>query len=588
MPRCHEALFALSLLSAALIISLPALAGTAGASSWETAPAGAAGSGLLEQCPINETSDADAGPRAIQGERDQPPYQSGWPQTMGYHPNYRPAGVMLADLDRDSDFEVLCGSTDQFFYVWRHDGTLMPGWPVNLGGMIQAKAAVADLDGDGDLEIIVNTRAGQLHVLHHDATPLSGWPQSSGMTGGFRAPTVYDLDDDGIPEVMIGGSTQVTAWRADGSVMPGFPQPVGATITSTLAVGDITGDGLPEIFAESVSGLLYSFQIDGTTTPGWPANFGLSNSYAAPSIGDLDGDGQREVLVAGYQIVDHIGVFAYNGDGTLVAGFPINYPGSQSYSCPALADADGDGDLEIWHVTKGSSVPHCYAWDHNGVVLPGWPIAIDPNTEGSPIVADLDGDPGLEFAVADNVHAGVIHGFELDGTITADFPIDKLGGCGPNGPEVGDIDGDGDLELAFVGMTAQVTIWDLPVAYHEPTTGWGALFHDDWNTNQYGFVPPVDLAAVPSKVPNIKPRLLAHPNPFTPRTTLSFSLAEATCASLRLFDVRGRQVATLLGGKLAAGTQTCEWDAREAASGVYLAKLETPRGCTSLRLVLLK
>ncbi len=588
MSKRHEALFPLTLLSAVLIISLPALGGTARASSWETVPAGAAGSGLLEQCPISETQDAHAGPRAIQGERDQPPYQSGWPQTMGYHPTFRPAGVLLADLDGDGDLEILSGSTDQFFYVWQHDGTLMPGWPVNLGGMIQSKAAAADLDGDGDLEIIVNTRAGQLHVLHHDGTTLSGWPQPSGMTGGFRAPTVYDLDNDGIPELMIGGATQVTAWRVDGSVMPGFPQPVGATITSTLAVGDITGDGLPEIFAESLNGLLYSFQIDGTTTPGWPANFGLSNSYAAPSIGDLDGDGQCEVLVAGYQIVNHIGVFAYNGDGTLVAGFPINYPGSQSYSCPVLADADSDGDLEIWHVTKGSSVPHVYAWDHTGVILPGWPITIDPNTEGSPIVADLDGDPGLEAAVADNVHYGVIHGFELDGTVTADFPIDKLGGCGPNGPEVGDIDGDGDLELAFVGMTAQVSIWDLPVAYHEPTTGWGALFHDDWNTNQYGFVPPVDPAAVASEVPNIKPRLLAHPNPFTPRTTLSFSLDEATCGSLGLFDVNGRQVATLLTGKLAAGTQTCIWDAKGAASGAYLAKLETARGCTSLRLVLLK
>jgi hypothetical protein len=172
-------------------------------------------------------------------------------------------------------------------------------------------------------------------------------------------------------------------------------------------------------------------------------------------------------------------------------------------------------------------VPHCYAWDHTGV----------------------------------------IYGFELDGTVTADFPIDKLGVCGPNGPEVGDIDGDGDLELAFVGGTGQVSIWDLPVAYHEPTTGWGALFHDDWNTNQYGFVPPEDLAAVPSEVPGIMPQLLAHPN---------------------LFDASGRQVATLLAGKLAAGTQTCKWDAREAASGIYLAKLETARGSTSLRLLLLE
>ena len=61
MPRRHEALFMFTLLSTALIISLPALANTITTSSWETAPAGGAGSGLLEQCPINETSDTAAG-----------------------------------------------------------------------------------------------------------------------------------------------------------------------------------------------------------------------------------------------------------------------------------------------------------------------------------------------------------------------------------------------------------------------------------------------------------------------------------------------------------------------------------------------
>ncbi|MCK4857520.1 MAG: VCBS repeat-containing protein, partial [candidate division Zixibacteria bacterium] len=334
---------------------------------------------------------------------------------MGFNVSFRPAGVVLADLDRNDTLEVIAGSTDNEFRVWRYDGTFMPGWPVNLGGAIQAKAAVADLDGDGDLEIIIPVKSGHIHVLHHDGTPMSGWPKPSGVTGGFRSPTVYDLDGDNVPEIMIGSPTDVMVWHADGSIMPGFPQPVGGNITATLAVGDITGDGIPEIFAEALDGKLYSFQIDGTVTPGWPVTFGLSNSYGAPSIGDLDGDGLCEVLVAGYEIMVITQVYAYNGDGSIVTGFPLSYPGLQSYCCPVLADGDGDGDLEIWHSAKLSvGLEAFYAWDHTGTLLPGWPVMSQVNMEGSPIITDFDGNPELEAVIADNQSPNVIYGYNLD------------------------------------------------------------------------------------------------------------------------------------------------------------------------------
>ena len=134
MRRRNNVLLMLALLGVAMILTLPALSGATLSSGRETAPAGTADSGSLEPCTFSETPDADAGSTAIPGERDQRPFQSGWPQAMGDHTNYRPAGVLLADLNRD-----------------------------------------------GDLEIIVNSRAGQLHVLHHDGTPLAGWTQPSSI-----------------------------------------------------------------------------------------------------------------------------------------------------------------------------------------------------------------------------------------------------------------------------------------------------------------------------------------------------------------------------------------------------------------------
>jgi hypothetical protein len=568
-------------------------AGAATVSAWETAPVDAPVPGSIVETVLPSSGESvTESVDWIDGDNPfAPPYQSGWPQIMGTHPNFKPSGIVLADLDGDDTLEVIAGSTDNEFRVWRYDGTLMSGWPVNLGGAIQSKAAVADLDGDGDLEIIISVKSGYIHVLHHDGTPMSGWPKPSGVTGGFRAPTIYDLDGDNVPEIMIGSPTDVRVWHADGSIMSGFPQPVGGNITATLAVGDITGDSIPEIFAEALNGMLYSFQIDGTVTPGgWPVTFGLNNSYAAPSIGDLDGDGQCEVLVAGYEIMVVTRVHAYNGDGSIVAGFPLSYPGIQCYCCPVLADGDGDGDLEIWHSAKLSAgLEAFYAWDHTGTLLPGWPVLVQVNLEGSPIVADFDGNPGLEAVIADNGSPNLIYGFNLDGSVALDFPIPEPGYCGPNSPEVGDIDQDGDLEMAFTMGSGHVAVWDFPVDYSEPTTGWGALFHDDWNTNQYGFIVPHNTTSIENNETSlIHLPLKACPNPFNPMTLIDFSLAQAGSASLRIYNLAGRCVATLVDGELASGSHTFGWNASGLTSGVYIAQLNTPAGNSSLRMVLLR
>lgn len=71
----------------------------------------------------------------------------------------------------------------------------------------------------------------------------------------------------------------------------------------------------------------------------------------------------------------------------------------------------------------------------------------------------------------------------------------------------------------------------------------------------------------------------AVPNPFNPRTEISFTLRQAGPASLIVFDARGRQVRTLLSGALEAGPQRAVWDGRdesglEVGSGVYLYRLQ--------------
>jgi flagellar hook assembly protein FlgD len=83
------------------------------------------------------------------------------------------------------------------------------------------------------------------------------------------------------------------------------------------------------------------------------------------------------------------------------------------------------------------------------------------------------------------------------------------------------------------------------------------------------------------------------PNPFNPRTTLSFVLESAGSVSLKVYDVSGRLVRTLLNETRGAGPVSAVWDGtdeqgRPAASGVYLARMESRDRALTRRMTLVR
>jgi hypothetical protein len=80
----------------------------------------------------------------------------------------------------------------------------------------------------------------------------------------------------------------------------------------------------------------------------------------------------------------------------------------------------------------------------------------------------------------------------------------------------------------------------------------------------------------------------AQPNPFNPATTLSVSLAETGVATLKIYDLAGREVATLLDGVQAAGERQVTFQAGNLPSGTYFAVLRSEQGVASQKLLLVK
>jgi FG-GAP-like repeat/von Willebrand factor type A domain len=335
----------------------------------------------------------------------------GWPRSIGQSL----ASPAVADLDGDGALEVVIHTLTGAVYAFHGDGTPVAGWPQATGaGGERSTTALGDLDGDGNLEVVVGSRDGHVYAWHHDGAAVSGWPVAvSGEVEG--SPAVGDIDGDGRPEIVVGASDgRVYAWRGNGTPVPGWPQkvPGSPVVSASPALGDLDGDGHLEVvvatadLSNSRDHKVYAWHYDGTLVNGWPRPIGAPTlAPASVGLADLDGDGSLEVLVMSNDDILH----AWHGDGTPVTGWPSTASHIDTYepavSSPVVADIDGDGAMEVvaeggYSTDGGFRHGDVFAFHFNGADVLGWPKAVPDWSNGSPAVADIDGDGDVEVVMA--------------------------------------------------------------------------------------------------------------------------------------------------------------------------------------------
>ncbi|MBS2030829.1 MAG: VCBS repeat-containing protein [Deltaproteobacteria bacterium] len=292
------------------------------------------------------------------------------------------------------------------------------------------------------VQVITTPLVADFH-LYPDAHPMVVFPTQNSLGGG--APEcVGDATDFGLIRVLDPQSCTVVATldAADQHVIG----------SSTPAIGDLDGDGNPDIVAAAVGGGLVAFHFN-TATQAWETlwhstdpsgNPSTLNSggcmWGGPSIADVDGDGLPEVVFGGV-IHDHTGK---------IIGQSL---GMQSYSNgidPVLADVDLDGGPEL---VTGNGLFSYDPTARDFVAVPSfagttlangftavarfgsWPVAGQP-------------DPGYpQIAV---VSAGQVRVQTLDGTVVfGPYALPGSSGGGP--PTIGDFNGDGQPDIAAAG-----------------------------------------------------------------------------------------------------------------------------------------
>ncbi|MBI4679334.1 MAG: PQQ-binding-like beta-propeller repeat protein, partial [Elusimicrobia bacterium] len=294
-----------------------------------------------------------------------------------------------------------------------------------------------DLDGDGALEMLGGTTSGR-ELQAWDR--FGGWLWRFLLDGHHLSTPAVDVLKPGEAPTVFGGSFD-SRFRAihgkAGTLRWSYPVSTGTWIWSSPAVGDLDGDGAKEVVFGSdqmTAGTPNLFSLDAHTGAlRWSAVLG-GHVRASAAIADLDADGVLEVLIGAPD-----GIFrAFHGKtGQVLWSYKT---GGEIISSAAVGDVDGDGKPEVLF---GSGDGKLYCLDRLGALR--WATPLGSPVLGSPALARRTPGPGLAVYIAAN--SGLLH-------VLAGADGKKLAGLALNAPVasspvVGDIDGDGKLEVLF-------------------------------------------------------------------------------------------------------------------------------------------
>ena len=314
---------------------------------------------------------------------------------------FTPLTFTVADLRSDGKADFVAfgySQEDGIGYVLtllgNGNGTFQPPDAFFAGEMTFA-GAVGDFNSDGKPDLVTIGYGPQVGVLlgNGDGTFQNAVfydpmfvPTAVGV-GDFNGDGNQDIVVAGVPPSPPGGSATVELFLGAGNGTFGFPTTIATASASALVVGDLNGDGKPDILG--LDGGVWVLINNGGGTFQAPQNIVGVTGATGFALADLNHDGKLDLAVA---VAGGVQILLGNGDGTFQLGG--TFATAPSPNSVAVADFNGDGILDL-AVGAGSSVSVLVG---NGDGTFQSPVNYDGPGGGNVVAADFNGDGMVDIA----------------------------------------------------------------------------------------------------------------------------------------------------------------------------------------------
>lgn len=262
--------------------------------------------------------------------------------------------------------------------------------------------------------------------------------------------------------LIIATSILVGVSSAQAADLVKFAPPVDYSVANTpvpLALGDVTGEGIPDLvaannFSDSVSVLRNNG--NGTFAPA--VDYPVGAGPSSVTLGDFDKDGDLDVATANSRS-NNVSVLLNKGDGTFVA--PVNYPVT-NVGAIAAGDVNKDGAPDLVVTTgsfdvSGNNTVAVFPNNGNGTFAPAVYYAIGVTGPHGVTIGDVNKDGSLDVVVSNRDH-NTIFVLRNNGNGTFSAAVSFPAADAPNTVITADVDRDGDLDVVTGNFFSSVAI----------------------------------------------------------------------------------------------------------------------------------